>query len=292
MRTLSRICVLAAASALALAGCASSEPAEPTPAPSTSEPSASPSESAAPALQTVTEGKLTIATSDPAYEPWVVDNDPTNGKGYESAVAYAVAAELGFAAEDVEWVAASFDQIIAPGVKSYDFAINQVSITEERTANIAFSSSYYDATQAVVTVEGSKAEGVTDIAGLKSLKIGAMVGTTSAAVVEAAVEPENAISLFNDNDQVKQALASGLVDVVVFDLPTALYVTAVELEGGTLVGQLPAGDAPDQFGLVLDLESSIVDEVTAAVDTLRENGTLAELEGEWITDAAGVPVLE
>jgi len=289
MRIASRITALAAASALALAGCAGASTTEPTTSPESSAPSTEPTE---PTLETVTEGKLTIGTSDPSYEPWVVDNDPTSGEGYESAVAYAVAAELGFAPEDVEWVAASFDQIIAPGVKSYDFAINQVSITEERKANIAFSSSYYDATQAVVTVEGSKAEGVTDIAGLKSLKIGAMVGTTSAAVVEAAVDPENAISLFNDNDQVKQALASGLVDVVVFDLPTALYVTAVELEGGTLVGQLPAGDAPDQFGLVLDLESSIVDEVTAAVDTLRENGTLAELEGEWITDAAGVPVLE
>src|SRR5690606_28539475 len=298
MRTLSRICVLAAASALALAGCASSGSSEPTPAPSTSEPNDAATSSLVPvepetaALQTVTEGKLTIATSDPAYEPWVVDNDPTNGKGYESAVAYAVAAELGFAPEDVEWVAESFDQIIAPGVKNFDLAINQVSITEERKANIAFSSSYYDATQAVVTIEGSAAEGVTDIAGLKPLKIGAMVGTTSAAVVEAVVEPENAISLFNDNDQAKQALASGLVDVVVFDLPTALYVTAVELEGGTFIGQLPAGDNPDQFGLVLDLESPNVEAVTAAVDALREKGTLAELESTWLTDTAGVPVLQ
>jgi polar amino acid transport system substrate-binding protein len=298
MRTLSRICVLAAASALALAGCATSGSSEPTPAPSTSEPNDAATSSLVPvepetaALQTVTEGKLTIATSDPAYEPWVVDNDPTNGKGYESAVAYAVAAELGFVPEDVEWVAASFDQIIAPGVKNFDLAINQVSITEERKANIAFSSSYYDATQAVVTIEGSAAEGVTDIAGLKPLKIGAMVGTTSAAVVEAVVEPENAISLFNDNDQAKQALASGLVDVVVFDLPTALYVTAVELEGGTFIGQLPAGDNPDQFGLVLDLESPNVEAVTAAVDALRENGTLARLEAEWLTDTAGVPVLQ
>src|SRR5690606_8443423 len=257
MRTLSRICVLAAASALALAGCASSGSSEPTPAPSTSEPNDAATSSLVPvepetaALQTVTEGKLTIATSDPAYEPWVVDNDPTNGKGYESAVAYAVAAELGFAAEDVEWVAASFDQIIAPGVKNYDFAINQVSISDERKANIAFSSSYYDTTQAIVTVEGSPAAGVTDIAGLKALKLGAMVGTTSAAIVEAAVEPDNAISLFNDNDQVKQALASGLIEAVVFDLPTALYVTAVEIEGSSIIGQFASGANPDQFGLVL-----------------------------------------
>ncbi|NLF03739.1 MAG: amino acid ABC transporter substrate-binding protein [Actinomycetales bacterium] len=293
MRITTRITVLAAASALALAGCAGSGSTEPTPAPTTETPAASETaEPAAPALETVTDGKLTIGTSDPAYEPWVVDNDPTNGKGYESAVAYAVAEQLGFAAADVEWVAASFDQIIAPGVKNYDFAINQVSITDERKANIAFSSSYYDATQAVVTIEGSAAVGVTDIAGLKPLKIGAMVGTTSAAVVEATVQPENAISLFNDNDQAKQALASGLVDVVVFDLPTALYVTAVELEGGTFIGQLPAGDNPDQFGLVLDLESPNVDAVTAAVDALRADGTLADLEAQWLTDTAGVPVLQ
>src|SRR5690554_701084 len=186
MRTTTRLTVLAAASALALAGCAGSGSTEPTTPTGSSEPSSSTTEpgTTAPALETVTEGKLTIGTSDPAYEPWVVDNDPTNGKGYESAVAYAVAAELGFAPEDVEWVTASFEQIIAPGVKNYDFAINQVSITEERKANIAFSSSYYDATQAVVTNEGSAADGVTDIAGLKSLKIGAMVGTTSDAVVE------------------------------------------------------------------------------------------------------------
>ena len=206
MRTPYRLTALAVASALLLAGCTSgSDPSPSATSPGTTEPSETAS-----GLETVTEGRLTIGTSDPAYEPWVVDNDPSNGQGYESAVAYAVAAELGFGPEDVDWVAASFDQIIAPGVKSYDFAINQVSITEERRANIAFSSSYYDATQAVFTVEGSAAEDVTDIAGLRSLKIGAMVGTTSASVVEETVEPEHAISLFNDNDQVKQDAARTL----------------------------------------------------------------------------------
>ena len=291
MRVTTRIAALAAASALALAGCAGS------PEPEASAPASTPAASGeatggAPALQTVTEGKLTIATSDPAYEPWMVDNDPANGKGYESAVAYAVAAELGFGPEDVEWVRASFDQIIAPGVKNFDFAINQVSITEERRSNIAFSSSYYDAAQAIVTIEGSAADGVTDVAGLRSLKIGAMVGTTSATYAEEVIQPEQQVSLFNDNEQVKQALDAGLVDAVVFDLPTALYVSAVELEGGTIIGQLPAGENPDQFGLVLDLESPNVAAVTAAVDALRENGTLARLEAEWLTDAAGVPVLE
>lgn len=244
------------------------------------------------ALPTVTDGVLTIATSDPAYEPWMVDNDPSNGEGYESAVAYAVAAELGFAAEDVVWVAATFDQIIAPGAKTFDLAINQVSISDERRENLDFSSSYYDTAQAVVTLEGSAAAGATTIAELAELRIGAMVGTTSAQVATDVIAPTTDVQQFNDNEQVKQALTAGLVDAIVVDLPTALYITAVELDGGLLVGQLPAGDAPDQFGLVLDKDSELTDEVTAAVDALRADGTLAELEAQWLTDTAGAPVLE
>lgn len=244
------------------------------------------------ALPTLTEGTLTIGTSDPAYEPWMVDNDPTNGEGYESAVAYAVAEELGFAAEDVEWVRVSFDQIIAPGEKSFDFAINQVSISDERRENLDFSSSYYDTAQAVVTIGSSPAAGATSLAELAELRIGAMVGTTSATVATESIAPTTDVQLFNDNDQVKQALTSGLVDAIVVDLPTALYITAAELEDGVLVGQLPAGENPDQFGLVLDKGSDLTAAVTAAVDALRENGTLADLEAQWLTDAAGAPVLD
>lgn len=244
------------------------------------------------ALPTLTDGVLTIGTSDPAYEPWMVDNDPTNGEGYESAVAYAVAEELGFAAEDVEWVRVSFDQIIAPGEKSFDFAINQVSISDERRENLDFSSSYYDTAQAVVTIGSSPAAAATSLADLAELRIGAMVGTTSATVATESIAPTTDVQLFNDNDQVKQALTSGLVDAIVVDLPTALYITAAELEDGVLVGQLPAGDNPDQFGLVLDKGSDLTAAVTAAVDALRENGTLADLEAQWLTDAAGAPVLD
>ncbi|GEN80883.1 ABC transporter substrate-binding protein [Actinotalea fermentans] len=244
------------------------------------------------ALPTLTDGVLTIGTSDPAYEPWMVDNDPTNGEGYESAVAYAVAAELGFAAEDVEWVRVSFDQIIAPGEKSFDFAINQVSISDERRENLDFSSSYYDTAQAVVTIGSSPAADATSLAELAELRIGAMVGTTSATVAAESIAPSTDVQLFNDNDQVKQALTSGLVDAIVVDLPTALYITAAELEDGVLVGQLPAGENPDQFGLVLDKGSALTAAVSAAVDALRENGTLADLEAQWLTDAAGAPVLD
>lgn len=284
MRTPSLI-VLAAASALALGACAPVEEA------GGADPTTS-TEGGDASLPTLTEGVLTIGTSDPAYEPWVVDNDPTSGEGFESAVAYAVAEELGFAADQVEWVTVTFDQIIAPGAKPFDVAINQVSISDERRENLDFSSSYYDTAQAVVTVEGSAAADAASLADLAALRIGAMVGTTSAQVAEASIAPTTAVQLFNDNDQVKQALTAGLVDAIVVDLPTALYITAAELDGGVLVGQLPAGDSPDQFGLVLDKGSALTADVTAAVDALREDGTLAELEAQWLTDAAGAPVLE
>ncbi|AEE45103.1 ABC transporter substrate-binding protein [Cellulomonas fimi] len=243
-------------------------------------------------LATVTEGVLTIATSDPAYEPWVVGGDPANGEGFESAVAYAVAEELGFSADQVEWTVASFDQIIAPGAKDFDFAVNQVSISDERRANLDFSSPYYETTQAVVTLEGSPAADATSLADLQGLRIGAMVGTTSLTAAQKSIAPTSPVSPFNDNDQVKQALTSGLVDAIVVDLPTALYITAAELDGGVLVGQLPDSAGGDEFGLVLDLGSPLTDDVTAAVDALREDGTLAELEAQWLTDAAGAPVLK
>jgi polar amino acid transport system substrate-binding protein len=281
----SRFIALAALSALALAACAPVDDDSPS---STADSSAA----ADGALDTLTEGVLTIGTSDPGYEPWIVDNDPSNGEGFESAVAYAVAAELGYDADHVEWVPVTFDQIIAPGAKSFDFAINQVSISPERAENLDFSSSYYDTAQAVVTLEGSPAATATSLADLKDLKLGAMVGTTSIEVAQAAIDPSTDIQVFNDNDQVKQALTAGLVDAIIVDLPTALYITAAELDGGVLVGQLPSGDNPDQFGLVLDKGSALTGAVTDAVDALREDGTLADLETVWLTDAAGAPVLK
>ncbi|MFI2754383.1 ABC transporter substrate-binding protein [Cellulomonas sp. P22] len=276
MRT-SRVLALAALSALALAACAPADESTP--------------EATDGALPTLTAGTLTIGTSDPGYEPWVVDNDPSNGKGFESAVAYAVAAELGFDAAHVAWVPVSFEQIIAPGAKTFDLAINQVSISDERRKNLDLSSSYYDTAQAVVALAGNPAAQATTAAELAGLRIGAMVGTTSLTVATDAIAPTTDVSVFNDNDQAKQALVAGLVDAIVVDLPTALYITAAELEDGVLVGQLPAGDDPDQFGLVLDLDSPLTDAVTAAVDALRADGTLAELETTWLTDAAGAPVL-
>jgi polar amino acid transport system substrate-binding protein len=269
---------LAAIAALALAACA----------PTDDDASEAPSDGS---LATVTDGVLTIATSDPAYEPWVVDNDPSRGQGFESAVAYAVADQLGFDKDHVEWTVASFDQIIAPGAKKFDFAINQVSISDEREANLDFSSPYYTTAQAVVTLEGSAGAGAKTLAELKGLKIGAMVGTTSLTAAQESIAPSTPVSPFNDNDQVKQALIAGLVDAIVVDLPTALYITAAELDGGIIVGTLPDSAGGDQFGLVLDKGSKLTTPVSEAVDALRENGTLADLEAQWLTDAAGAPVL-
>lgn len=270
---------LAALAALALAACA---PTDDTGS----------SDATDGALPTVTDGVLTIATSDPAYEPWVVDNDPTTGEGFESAVAYAVADQLGFDKDHVEWTVASFDQIIAPGAKDFDVAINQVSISDERKANLDFSSPYYTTSQAVVTLEGAAGADATTLADLKALKIGAMVGTTSLTAAQETIDPTTPVSPFNDNDQVKQALTAGLVDAIVVDLPTALYITAAELDGGILLGQLPDSAGGDQFGLVLDKGSALTAAVTDAVDALSEDGTLGDLEAKWLTDAAGAPVLQ
>jgi polar amino acid transport system substrate-binding protein len=243
-------------------------------------------------LQTITPGKLTIGTGLPAYEPWVVGDAPESGEGFEAAVAYAVAAELGFAPEDVVWVRTTFDEAIAPGVKNFDFNLQQYSITDERKANVDFSSPYYETAQAVITVAGSAAAEAKSLADLKGLLIGAQTGTTSLKAVEEIIAPTAGAKVFNSNDDAKAALANGQVDAIVVDLPTALFVTAVELDGGIIVGQLEGGEAGDTFGLVLDKGSPLTAAVTAAVDALRANGKLAEIAATWLADYAGAPVLK
>jgi len=243
-------------------------------------------------LETLTAGKLTIGTGLPAYYPWVLDDTPESGEGFESAVAYAVAAELGFAPEDVVWVRTTFEEAIQPGPKSFDFNLQQYSITEERKASVDFSSPYYYTAQTVITVAGSAAEGVTDLADLKDLLIGAQTGTTSLKAIEEIIQPNGGAQVFNSNDDAKAALANGQVDAIVVDLPTAFYLTAVELDGGLILGQLDGAEAGDSFGLVLDKDSPLTEAVTAAVDALRESGRLAAIEQEWLADYVGAPVLK
>ena len=240
----------------------------------------------------VTDGKLTIATGEPAFFPWVIDDAPESGEGFESAIAYAVAEELGFAAEDVVWVRTTFDEAIAPGPKAFDFNLQQFSITEERRAAVDFSSPYYETTQAVITTEASAAAGATSIADLKDLLIGAATGTTSFDAIESQIAPTAGAQAFNSNDDAKLALESGQVDAIVVDLPTAFFLTAVELTGGLIIGQLAASTGGDAFGLVLAKDSPITAAVTAAVDALRASGRLQEIADEWLADATNAPVLQ
>jgi len=243
-------------------------------------------------LETVTPGKLTIATGDIAYFPYVIDDDPASGEGFEAAVAYAVADELGFAPEDVEWVRTSFDAAIAPGPKSFDFNIQQYTITEQRKQAVDFSSPYYQASQAVVAIAGGAADGVDSIAGLKDLLLGAMSGSTSAVTIEDAIAPNVAPQLYNSNEDAVAALQAGQIDAIVLDLPTAYYATGVYIEDSFIVGELPGAGVPDEWGLLLAKDSPLTAAVTAAVDALRANGQLQAITDEWLGSGQGVTLLK
>jgi polar amino acid transport system substrate-binding protein len=291
-----RSLVTAAASlVLLLAACApADEEASTQPTDGASSTASGTADACAPeSLETQTAGTLTIGTDKPAYEPWFVDDDPTNGKGFESAVAYAVAGELGFAETDVTWVPVKFDAAIQPGPKQFDFDINQFSISPDREKVVDFSSPYYDVTQTVITTGGSKAASASSLADLKRLKIGAQVGTTSLRAIEEAIEPSTKPAVFNSNDDAKVALENGQIDALVVDLPTAFYITAAELDDGAIVGQLPpVSGEQEQFGLLMDKGSPLTDCVSQAVDALRTDGTLDDLETEWLSQTAGAPVLQ
>ena len=243
------------------------------------------------AMETVADGTLTIATDDPAYEPWFVDNDPTNGKGYESAVAYAIAEQLGYTQDQVTWVTVPFNKVVQPGPKDFDFDVNQVSITEARRKAVDFSSGYYDVVQTVITNKGSAIDGVTAIADLADAKLGAQVGTTSYTAITDQIQPSQEPAVFDTNDQAVQALKNGQIDGIVVDLPTAYFMTAVQLDDGLIVGQLPLPDGePEQFGAVLGKDSPLTDCVSGAVDALREDGILDQINQEWLAQQ-GAPEL-
>jgi polar amino acid transport system substrate-binding protein len=235
-------------------------------------------------------GKLTIATDKPAYPPYFEDDDPTNGRGFESAVAYAIAGELGFSREEVEWTVVPFNASYAPGPKAFDFDVNQISITEARAKRVDFSTPYYTAPQAVVVPEGSPVAGVRDLAGLKQAKIGVQVGTTSLDAVRDVVAPEEDPQVFNDSNDVVTALKQGRVDAVVVDLPTAFYLTAAEVEGSAIAGQFEAPGG-DDWGALLEKGSSLTPCVSQAIEALRASGELEQLEERWMGEAAGAPEL-
>ena len=241
-------------------------------------------------LATVTSGKLTIATGEPAYYPWVIDDKPESGEGFEGAVAYAVAKHLGFSKDEVVWVRTTFDGAVTPGEKNFDFNLQQFSITADRSKVVDFSSPYYTAPQAIVSYKGSKIAGKTSIAELKSAKLGAAVGTTSLDAIEKqiGIKPQ----VFNDNAAAVTALKNGQIDGLVVDLPTAFYLSGVEVKDGLIVGQLPSTGAGDQFGLLLSKGSKLTTCVSGAVDAITADGTLAAITDKWLATDAGAPVLK
>jgi len=243
--------------------------------------------------KTYTPGVLTIATDSPAYDPWFRNNDPTNGKGYESAVAYAVAKQLGFDTSSVTWVKEPFNKSFAPGHKDFDFDINQISITAARAKVVDFSDGYYDAAQAVIAVKGTAAAAATSLAGLKQLKIGAQTGTTSLTAIRDQIQPSSDAVVFQNTNDAKQALLNHQVDAIVADLPTAFYLTAVEIPKGTIVGQFAqTGGTPEQFGMLFSKNNPLVGCVNQALANLKSDGTIDAIEKKWLSQTVNVPVLK
>jgi polar amino acid transport system substrate-binding protein len=240
---------------------------------------------------TIADGVLTIATGEPAFPPYVLnDATPEDGQGFEAGVAMAVARELGFEADSVTWVRTAFDAVIAPGPKDFDFNLQQFTITPERQEKVDFSDGYYSASQAIFGLADSPAASATTLDELKSLKIGVAAGTTSVTYVEDVIAPEQELLIFNDNASAKQALESNQIDAIVSDLPTALYITAVEIEGTTVYGQIE-GSGSDEFGLLLAKDSPLTPCVDLALAALTDSGELAAITQEWMSDFTEAPVI-
>jgi polar amino acid transport system substrate-binding protein len=243
--------------------------------------------------KTLSEGVLTIGTGNPAFSPWVENDAPESGEGFEAAVAYAVAEELGFGAENVTWVRTSFDEAIQPGAKNFDFNLQQYSITEERKQTVTFSDPYYTTNQAIVGYADSAAAGAGSVADIRDLKFGVQSGTTSLEFLTNVVQPTNEPFVYDDNAAAKAALEAKQIDAIVVDLPTAFYIAAVEIEGAAVLGQFPAGEgiAADQFGLVFDLDNPLAECVNAALASLKDSGDLAAIEQTWLADKTSAPVI-
>src|SRR4051794_28868516 len=243
--------------------------------------------------KTLTDGTLTIATDSPAYDPWFSHNDPTNGKGYESAVAYAVADQLGFDQTSVKWIKEPFNKSYAPGAKDFDFDINQISITPQRAKVVTFSDGYYTAAQALIALKDSPVATATSIDDLKQYKLGAQTGTTSLTAIREDIQPSTEPLVFQNTNVAKQALLNHQVDAIVADLPTAFYITAAEIPSATIVGQFQQqSGTPEQFGMLFQKDNPLVDCVNQALATIKSDGTLDSIQHEWLSQTVDVPVLQ
>ena len=251
-------------------------------------------------LNLVTAGKLTVGTDNPAFPPWFGGtpkspwkvSDPRSGQGFESAVAYAVAKQLGFSKGEVEWKHVPFSNSYAPGPKSFDFDINEISYTPARAKVVSFSDSYYDVNQSVVVNKGTPIASVANVAGLKPYELGAQLGTTSYQLIQNTIKPSKKPSVFPTNTGAVQALKNKQIDGLVVDLPTAFYVTAVQVPNSKVLGQFPTSPGGEHFGMVFQKGKSLVRCVNTALSKLRSGGTLKQLQQKWLAKATGAPTLK
>lgn len=233
--------------------------------------------------QTVTPGKLTIATGDPAYEPWVLNDDPESGEGYEAAVAYAVAEQLGFDADDVVWTRTTFDAAIAPGPKDWDMNIQQFGITDERKQAVDFSSGYYKDTRAVIVKKDGKFADATSLADLKDAVVGATVGTQGYTYAKEKINDN--VQTFNDDASLAQALDAGQIDALVADTTVCVYmVQSGQVADGVVIGRIAGSEDKDGMGIVLPKDSTLTEAATKAVDDLEADGTLQKLQDQWLAE--------
>ena len=240
-------------------------------------------------LTLVDDGVLTIGTDEPAFPPWFdFDGGPSTGTGFESAVAYAVADELGFTEEEVTWVVVPFLNAFAPGEKDFDFDINQVSISDERDEAVDFSDGYYDVNQALVGFSDSEIASATTIDELKTFRLGAQVGTTSLDFITDVIQPETEPLVYDTNADAKAAFDAGQLDGLILDLPTAYFVSATEIEGSTVVAQFPAAGDSEQFGMVFEEGNPLRDCVNEAL----ANVDLEAIQQEWLSDVVEAPIIE
>ena len=306
--------VVAAVLAVTLMACGSAASQAPTPGPTaaatitptaaqSAAPAATPNACAAAGLKTLAAGKLTIGADNPAYPPYYQSTDstpagsiwglgdPTNGKGLEGATAYAVAKALGFTADQVVWTAVPFDNAIQPGPKDFDLYLSQVSYSADRAKAVDLSDGYFDVSQAVVGLKSDAISKVTTFAGLSAFKLGAPVGTTSYSYIVDRINPTQPASVYNTLDAAIQAVGAGQIDGVVVDLPTAFYITAVQLDASTIVGSLPTHGFPEHYSIVLDLGSPLTACVNAAIASIKADGSLKSIVDQWIT-SQGAPELK
>jgi polar amino acid transport system substrate-binding protein len=254
-------------------------------------------------LELVEDGRLTIGTDNPAFPPWFEGgtpagseweiNDPSTGEGFESAVAYAVAEELGFSQDEVDWVVVPFNNSFRPGDKDFDFDINQISVTDERDRAVDFSDSYYEVNQALVAIEGTPITNASSVADLAEYQLGAQVGTTSLTYIDENIQPEQEPRVYDTSNDVVAALNGEQIDGIVVDLPTAFFlVGSGEVENGTVVGQFPSTGGQEHFGMLFEEGNPLRDCVNEALATLQDDGTLEEIQQEWLSENTSAPVLE